>query len=213
VRKGRAVRDQASESVYELSSLRRTSLRQLRQQKAPPPSAFASFGDGSWLVPPMRAHNPGRIGIGRGVIVHEYSTLWVLDGAEGPDGPLLVIGDGVRLARFCSVVCEVGVTIGDRVSSSDSATITDTWRMPFSVGTSPAVPPPEPAPVVIGSGAYLAMNCIIGPGVHVGEGAYIGENAVVFDDVDPHTVVRGNPAKVVQRFDPARQTWEGRPFP
>lgn len=146
----------------------------------------------------------------------ENATLWVLDTDPQPDPPhqpLLVIGEGVRLARFCTVICEVGVTIGDGVASSDGATIVDTWR-PLPGVAEPANPlVPDPAPVVIGAGAYLGMNCIVGPGVRVGEGAFVGEGAVVLDDVPPHTVVYGNPAVVTRRYDPISQTWEGPQWP
>ena len=40
------------------------------------------------------------------------------------------------------------------------------------------------------------------PGVHIGDGAIIGANSVVGSDVEPYTIVVGNPAKVLRkRFD------------
>ena len=40
------------------------------------------------------------------------------------------------------------------------------------------------------------------PGVHIGDGAIIGANAVVGSDVEPYTVVVGNPAQFIRnRFD------------
>ena len=40
------------------------------------------------------------------------------------------------------------------------------------------------------------------PGVHIGDGAIIGANSVVGSDVDPYTIVAGNPARVLRkRFD------------
>ena len=39
-------------------------------------------------------------------------------------------------------------------------------------------------------------------GVHVGDGAIIGTNSVVASDVEPYTIVVGNPARVLRkRFD------------
>jgi putative colanic acid biosynthesis acetyltransferase WcaF len=52
-------------------------------------------------------------------------------------------------------------------------------------------------PVTIESGAWLAAECFIGPGVQVGRGAVVGARAVVTRDVPPDTVVVGNPARIV----------------
>jgi acetyltransferase-like isoleucine patch superfamily enzyme len=108
------------------------------------------------------------------------------------------------------VVAEVGVTIGAGVATSDMVAILDTWRVPTSGHRRPELGWPDPAPVVIGAGAYLGMGSIVGPGVHVGDGAYVGENAVVIDDVPAHAVVQGNPARVVRHFDQAAAAWVDR---
>ena len=45
-------------------------------------------------------------------------------------------------------------------------------------------------------------NAVILPGVHIGDGAVIGANSVVGCDVEPYTIIIGNPAKVLRkRFD------------
>jgi acetyltransferase-like isoleucine patch superfamily enzyme len=36
------------------------------------------------------------------------------------------------------------------------------------------------------------------PGVEIGEEAFVGAGAVVLDDVPPHTVVVGNPARQIR---------------
>ncbi|MDD3466560.1 MAG: CatB-related O-acetyltransferase, partial [Campylobacterales bacterium] len=45
-------------------------------------------------------------------------------------------------------------------------------------------------------------NAMIMPGVKIGDGAIIGANSVVTKDIEPYTIVAGNPAKQVKkRFD------------
>lgn len=40
------------------------------------------------------------------------------------------------------------------------------------------------------------------PGVHIGDGAIIGANSVVGSNVEPYTIVAGNPARSIRkRFD------------
>ena len=55
---------------------------------------------------------------------------------------------------------------------------------------------------VIGNDVWIGQNAVILPGVHIGDGAIIGANSVVGSDVDPYTIVAGDPARVLRkRFD------------
>ena len=53
-------------------------------------------------------------------------------------------------------------------------------------------------PIHIGDSAWIAADTFIGPGVDIGNGAVIGARAAVFKNVDPWTVVGGNPAKFIK---------------
>ncbi len=55
-------------------------------------------------------------------------------------------------------------------------------------------------PVTIETGAWLAAECFIGPGVTIGAGSVVGARAVVVRDVDVDVVVAGNPAREVKRI-------------
>jgi len=65
--------------------------------------------------------------------------------------------------------------------------------------TDPAFPL-VPKPITIADGAWVAAEAFIGPGVTVGEGAVVGARACVTQDVEPWTVVVGNPARMVKRL-------------
>lgn len=55
---------------------------------------------------------------------------------------------------------------------------------------------------VVGNDVWIGQNAVILPGVHIGDGAIIGVDSVVGSDVEPYTVVVGNPAKILRkRFD------------
>lgn len=49
--------------------------------------------------------------------------------------------------------------------------------------------------VVIGDRVWIGYRAIILPGVTIGEGAVVGAGAVVTKDVEPFTIVAGNPAR------------------
>jgi len=54
----------------------------------------------------------------------------------------------------------------------------------------------------IKDGVWIGMRAMIMPGITIGEGAIIASGAVVTKNVEPYTLVAGNPAKVIKkRFD------------
>lgn len=54
-------------------------------------------------------------------------------------------------------------------------------------------------PIIIEDKVWVAAEAFVGPGVTVGEGAVVGARACVFKDVEPWTVVGGNPAKFIKK--------------
>lgn len=56
-------------------------------------------------------------------------------------------------------------------------------------------------PVEIGDNVYISMDAVIMPNVSIGNNCIISAGAVVTSDVPENSIVAGNPAKVVGRFD------------
>lgn len=51
------------------------------------------------------------------------------------------------------------------------------------------------APIIIDDGTWIAAESFIGMGIKIGEGVVIGARAVVTKNVEPWSIVGGNPAK------------------
>lgn len=68
--------------------------------------------------------------------------------------------------------------------------------------------------VTLEEGCYIGVNAIVLPSVTVGRCAIVGAGAVVTKDVEPYSIVAGNPAKPIgdvrQLKDKVRRTQEGR---
>lgn len=173
----------------------------------PPPAAFASFGEGSVIVPPARVTTPDAIHIGDGVIVHEHAWLSVVAAIEGST-PKLTIGDGTSINRLVHIACVGQVEIGANVLFAERVFIGDTYH-DYEDVTRPVIEQSmaEPKKVTIGDGAFLGIGAVILQGVSLGEQAYVAAGAVVTADVPARTLVAGNPARVVKRYDDTAGDW------
>jgi acetyltransferase-like isoleucine patch superfamily enzyme len=74
----------------------------------------------------------------------------------------------------------------------------------------PIIKQPMSAPqsVRIERGVHIGLGVMIMAGVTVGEHAYLGAGSVVTRDVPPRTVVVGNPARAVRRYNRDTGAWE-----
>jgi putative colanic acid biosynthesis acetyltransferase WcaF len=106
------------------------------------------------------------------------------------------IGERSSIADDAWVYCLDRITIGDKVCIGSGVKLisgTHDINSPhFQLVTKP---------IVIHSGVWIANCATILPGVIVGEGAVVGACAVVSKDVEPWTVVAGNPAKYIKKRD------------
>jgi acetyltransferase-like isoleucine patch superfamily enzyme len=173
----------------------------------PPPRAFASYGEGAIIVPPARIEGAEFISIGKRVKIHEH--IWLI-ARQQPDQPppRLVIGDDTQINRFVKIVAIGEVIIGNECMIGDNSYISDTHYR-FDDPTRPiAEQGLAPArPVVLGTGCHIAYRCTIRPGVTLAESVHVGPGSVVGSDMPERSVVYGDPARVIRRYDRERGAW------
>ncbi|AFD00211.1 putative acetyltransferase [Methanocella conradii HZ254] len=58
-------------------------------------------------------------------------------------------------------------------------------------------------PTTIKKGAWIAPGTIILAGITIGENSVVAAGSIVIKDVEPYTVVGGNPAKLLKKLDHA----------
>lgn len=111
----------------------------------------------------------------------------------------LIVEEYVCIGPHTDIYNKDIVTIGKHVVISQNSTLCtaghDICSVRFSLTTSP---------IIIRDRAWIASHAFIGPGVTIGEGAVVGATASVFKDVEPWTVVGGNPAKVIKKREICR---------
>ncbi len=94
----------------------------------------------------------------------------------------------------------------DRVTLESYATISQyTFLCTASHDYTVSEKPVFTAPIRIGRRAWVAADVFIGPGVTIGQGAVVGARASVFRNVDSWTVVGGNPARIIKKYEPQEE--------
>jgi acetyltransferase-like isoleucine patch superfamily enzyme len=178
-----------------------------RDNRPPRPGWFGEFGTDSVVVPPARITNGDCIWIGDGVRILEHSWLSVVRAVEGYV-PRLVISDGCRIGRFANIACVGEVVFEPNVLTADRIFVGDTFHE-YEDTSMPVIAQPmaEPRPVLIGEGSFLGVGAMVLHGVSIGRRSYVGAGAVVTESVPPHSVVVGNPARVVSSWDAESEAW------
>lgn len=114
-------------------------------------------------------------------------------------------GDKLIIGKFCSIASKTKFIMGPANHRISSVT-----TYPFNVfgGLWNKNTPehlsqlPFKGDIVIGNDVWIGRESVIMPGVKIGDGAIIGVYSVVTKDVEPYSVVGGNPAKLIKkRFD------------
>ena len=62
--------------------------------------------------------------------------------------------------------------------------------------------------VIVEDDCWIGANSVITAGVTIGKHAVVAGGSVVTKDVSPYTVVAGNPAKVIRKFNGTTGVWE-----
>jgi acetyltransferase-like isoleucine patch superfamily enzyme len=195
------------EKVADLQRARMVAINSVKHVTPPEPSRYGAIGKNSFVIPPARILTPQCIFIGQDVEVLEHAWFSVVPVIAGVT-PKLTIGDRCSIGRMSHLAVVGEVTLGDDVQLSDNVFIADTFHE-YSDPHMAVIDQPmsNPLPVHIGNGAFLGVNAIVLQGVTVGEGAHIAHGAVVTKDVAPFTMVAGNPARPVRRYDDATKEW------
>ncbi len=124
--------------------------------------------------------------VGNGVHVYPSATVWAPWNLQMEDRSTL--GPGVNCYSVGPIFIGANTTVSQNVHLCSAGHDIEDVR--FRLTT---------RPIRIGVNAWVAADAFVGPGVSIGEGAVVGARAAVFKDVDPWTVVGGNPAKLLKK--------------
>lgn len=112
------------------------------------------------------------------------------------------MNDKLIIGKFCQIATGVRFIMNgaqhamDGISTFPFKVFAQAWKdAPMNVA-------PSKGNTIIGNDVWIGNSATIMPGIHIGHGAIIATNSVVTKNVEPYTIVGGNPAKPIRaRFD------------
>ncbi len=112
-------------------------------------------------------------------------------------------GDKLIIGKFCQIAAGVEFIMNGANHQMNAVSTFPFYTLEGWDMDPPALSDlPLKGDTVIGNDVWIGQNAVILPGVSIGDGSIIGVNSVVGNDVEPYTIVAGNPAKILRkRFD------------
>lgn len=140
------------------------------------------------------------------IIVGDYSYYDARNGESFEDQVLYhydFFGDRLVIGKFCAIA--PGVTF---IMNGANHRMDGFSTYPFNIfgeGWEKHTPTLNQLPfkgdTIIGNDVWVGMDTVIMPGINIGDGAIVAAKSVITKDVEPYTIVGGNPAqKIKERF-------------
>ena len=111
------------------------------------------------------------------------------------------IGDKLVIGKFCAIASGVKF-----IMNGANHNINSLSTYPFGIfrnGWEAALESVKDLPykgdTIVGNDVWIGYEATIMPGVKIGDGAIVAAKSVVTKDVEPYTIVGGNPAKVIRK--------------
>ena len=155
-------------------------------------------------------NNPQYVFLGKNVSIGSNTFLNAVDFYQGTHyTPVIKLGEGTSVGKGCTFSSINRVEIGKHVLFAGQVHITD-----HSHGYENIEQPIMPqqlitkGPVIIEDDCWLGYGCEVLSGVHIGRHSVVAARAVVTKDVPAYSIVAGNPARIVKRYNFDAKQWE-----
>lgn len=153
-----------------------------------------NFSTVTYIRPTVKSKN---------IVVGDFSYFSDVDFEKHVTHHYDFYGDKLIIGKFCQIAAGVEFVMNGANHQMNAAS-----TFPFYIfeGWEQDIPSTDvfsfKGDTVVGNDVWIGQNATILPGVHIGDGAIIGASSVVASDVEPYSIVAGNPAKQLRkRFD------------
>ena len=109
-------------------------------------------------------------------------------------------GDQLIIGKFCMIASDVTFImnganhLSEAISTYPFAIFGGDWSNAME-----GKEYPQKGNTIVGNDVWIGFGATIMPGVSIGDGAIIATKAVVTKDVEPYSIVGGNPAKEIRK--------------
>ncbi|MEZ5025666.1 MAG: acyltransferase [Chitinophagales bacterium] len=128
----------------------------------------------------------GKIEVGNNTFIGKHSKIW--------SGSEIKIGNHVQISHNVNI-------IDTNTHSLNATTRRKEYLEVLNNGSITDDKEISKAPIIIEDDVWISFNATILKGVTIGKGAVVAANAVVTKNVEPYTVVAGNPAVLIKKIE------------
>lgn len=164
---------------------------------------------------PFEIRNRRYIDLGTGLTTGVGCRLEALPQKKTPEKPCIQFGNNVQINDYVHIGAIEQVYIGDESLLASKVFITDHNHGSFDqrttkaeMLTAPINRPLLAKPVFIGRRCWLGENVVILAGVTLGDGCIVGAGSIVTKSFPEYSVIVGNPARLLKRFNMDQGVWE-----
>lgn len=140
-----------------------------------------------------------RFEIGRDSTIEDFATI---NNGVGE----IIIGNRTRIGLGNTLIGPVHV--GSDIMFAQNIVVSGLNHGYDDISRPISVQPTQTGLITIEDECWIAANSVITAGVTVGKHSVVAAGSVVTRDVDPYTIVAGNPAKPIKGYNADTKKWE-----
>lgn len=137
--------------------------------------------------------------LGENAVIEEYAVI-----NNGMGG--VFIGNNTLIGLFDVVIGPV--SIGNNVIMAQNVVLSGLNHEYRNIKVPIKDQPCTTAEIVIEDECWIGANAVITAGVRVGKHSVVAAGSVVTKDVPPFSIVGGNPARIIKKYDRETKSWE-----
>ena len=140
----------------------------------------------------LKTVNGGKISIGKFCSIHDYAQILTYGGT-------ITMGDNCSVNPFCVLYGHGNLKIGNGVRIAASCIIIPSNHIIDDVHVPIYLQGNSSLGIIIEDNVWIGAGAKILDGVQISRGSVVGAGSVVTRNVDPFTVVAGNPARPLRK--------------